>query len=192
MKNISKKIGSTILLTVFLTLSSCTTEEVCMTEAYRVPHTASVKESVLTHIIPGTLTENVYLEGDVVVEGNLHTNGYDIEINGSLTIEGNYHGDESSLIIVSESIEIMGNVHLNESIIRSDSVSIDGNVQGGGYIYWCSYINVEGDVHDHQLDPVLNQDCGTLSDNTPEYEIVTVPCDYIGNCVEGYLYIEKN
>ena len=98
----------------------------------------------------------------------------------------------SGSIITASNITIAGNVNLNQGEIWCNSITVSGGVNGGGYIYYCNSYTVTGNINNNQNQPVIQHNCGVLSDNSINYELVEVPCEYLGSVVDGFYYMQAN
>jgi LruC domain-containing protein len=113
--------------------------------------------------INGTLTSDVFVEGDAVVQGFLNGNGWDLIVTGNLNVSGgaNLNG---TTVVEAENINISGFVNLNGGSIYSSSINVSGGINGPGFVYYCSTANVSGNINNNQPQSVLQEECSDDSD----------------------------
>lgn len=202
MKNLLKTLLAIVLL---FNISSCSEDDsACMTEAAKFKSSAKInskaikKESVTT--LPQNLTSDIIIpNGDAIASGGLNTNGYNVIVeNGDLIINGFLNGGSSSEIEVSGTIDINGSINLNGMEVYCNNVIIFGSMNGPGFIYYCGLSDMTGSQNNNNPNNqnILQQSnhCATLSSggSSIDYEIVTVPCDHIGQTIDGYRYRALN
>jgi hypothetical protein len=209
MKKVKVLVVSVIVIVMAIALfsifSACEKDEgECMTKAAKFKTSAisnSKKlERELTFSLPQNLTEDMVIpNGNAIASGGLNTNGYNVTVeNGDLIINGSLNGGSSSEIKVSGTIDINGSINLNEMEIYCSDVIIFGSMNGPGFIYYCGLYDVNGSINNNNPNNqnILQQSnhCATLSSggSSIDYEIVNVPCDYIGKTIDGYKYQKLN
>ncbi len=184
-------------LVLSLFLFSCGEDsEDCSSEFLQIPveqlqgNTTSNTFKQAINTISSPLTEDVYVDGDVVVDAILDTNGYNVYINGNLTVNANLIISDASQVEVVQQVTVSGSLALNSGTIICDGILISGNVHGPGYVYYCSQHVVSGTITENQTEDIFVEDCGIhLSTNTITYSTVIAPCSYEGKTIDGYRYI---
>ena len=113
--------------------------------------------------IESPLTSDVYVIGDASVSGGLNTNGFDLEVTGSLIVKGSTNLSSTSTVTASTMV-MSGRVNLNGGNIFADQITIRGNLNGSGYLHYCTSYAVTGIIKDNQVESVIKQQCESDSD----------------------------
>ncbi|GAB1308521.1 hypothetical protein KH5_12040 [Urechidicola sp. KH5] len=187
------------LVYVFIFFNSCSENlEDCITSAFKVKVASSNSSSYernYTTTIPQVLTNDIVVStGDAIAPYGLNTNGYNLTVlNGDLIINGGVNGASNTIINVYGTFDVSGSVNLNNMHVYCNSAFIFGSMNGGGTIYYCNAISMVGVMNQNQSNPIFQQSnhCNTLSLNELSYEMVEVPCHYLGETIDGYRYIEN-
>ncbi len=189
-----------VTIAILFGATSCSQDDgaACTVEALKykvVKKTTDVTNKMMTVEIHSPLTADVYIEGNAISQGNLNTNGYNIQVLGDFEIKGNFNGADTTTIFVEGELKVNGNINLNQSEVRCNEFWLNGNMSGQGQVYWCESEWVNGNINNNQPTPILVQNClistdNVLTDGAIDYEVVTVPCDYIGRYIDGFFYAE--
>ncbi len=182
-----------LILFSILMLTSCQNDNnTCIIQAYKIPSSQVIFGFNESNSYLGressnlSLTEDTVIEGDKTISGDLNLNGYTLRVNGNLFVNNNINGQGS--LYVKQNISVSGNLQPNGGEITSEqgSISVSGYLNGPGTITYCVQLAVSAAI---QNNPIVIQDCGeTLS--TPSFgSVEMVPCDYIGQEIDGYKYI---
>jgi LruC domain-containing protein len=113
--------------------------------------------------LSSTLTSDVFVNGNVMMAAGLNSNGFDLEVTGTLTISGNINlaGTTS---VTCEDLYLSGTTNLNSGSFHADKVTISGWLNGPGYVYYCTSKVFSGGQNNNQGSNVFQQQCGTDSD----------------------------
>lgn len=115
----------------------------------------------------GTMTEDVFINGNLLHSGNVNTNGHDLEVTGSLSITGGQINLSGQTTIKANIVSIsVANLNLNGGSIYGDIVQISANtINGPGYIYYCTSEALSvGNINQNQQDSTVQQQCSDDSD----------------------------
>ena len=213
LKETLKAVFSALVITMVILLgaTSCSSDDSnCMTEAFKVKvESTSVKsESNRNASYPCSIVVNmqdyqnqslIELDaqgGTICINGgyNMNSNVTILVINGNLKLSGS--GNLGGEIIVTDGdIVLDGAYNLNSGFKTSSNSFIfhgSGIINCGVEILVYQAYDFTGSfVWNCDLDDVVTVD-GTLSgDGNVGYEVVTVPCDYLGKTIDGYKYLSR-
>lgn len=189
-----------IAICIICSLSSCDSDETCITEAYAIPTNEGSNIFENTNIVNRRtsldLSSDETYVGDQTFD-DVILNGYTLTIIGNVIINNTFEAKASGgTLLVENNIYIANDCKLEFPDAKIQSVqggiTVDNAVIGPGTLQYCTYFN------ENRLGtpPVNNdpfteiQECAvTLSVNDVNYTKVEVACNLIGQVKDGYRYI---
>ncbi len=116
-----------------------------------------------TTYLSSNLTGDVFVNGNVMMASGLNSNGFDLEVTGTLTVSGTTNLGSTSTV-TSENLFLSGTTNLNGGSFHADNVTISGYLNGPGYVYYCTSKVFSGWKINNQSSNIFQQQCGTDSD----------------------------